>query len=330
MILKFNEEVRKEEFSCYYDISRFFYIHFALSEHKDFSHIGEEKIRKTASLESSRMNVYIDTSDGVNDDLEIDEYCGRIKRIVQDASGKPFLFFKAAYSGAKTRKIVEIADANNGKVIPFFKWFFNPNFYNEVFGKRDEINETYKEVEKEYDIGYFCGLKPYNYPKPSAIDPSISWSDHRSFNISGQSEDTGNFTNDSRRRVLDQLESSNLKVLHQEGLSYTDYIKQSYKCKVIFNPPGMGEYTSRLMDHCYLGNCVAMRANSYDQGFSWKDYIPQVELRNAEWKDELDKIIENYETHAAECRNYFDSFWNPEAVNNYLISMIEREINDKF
>ena len=195
-------------------------------------------------------------------------------------------------------------------------------------GRREAINTKYSSIEKEYDIGYFCGLKPYKYPKPSSIDPLISWTDHKGFDLPGESKDTGNFLNSSSQDVLNTLKKGNFKILHLENLSYEDYIEQSYKCKVVFNPPGMGEYTSRMMYQCYLGNCIVMRENSYDQGYTWKNIIPEVDLRKSDWQNNLSEIIENSSKHAENCRRYFDEFWNPVSVSQYLISKIIKEKND--
>ena len=185
-------------FNTFYNKRRFQYIDHLLSKSDFFSYFGGEKIRKTACLYSKNLNVYIDTSDGVNEDLKINEYCARILKIIEECDGKRFLFFKAAYSPIWSKNIVNLAEKNNGKVIPFFKWPFNDNFNQHLFGKRDKILE--QAPEKEYDIGYFCGLQPYDYPKPSTSNPLISWTDHRNFNISGQSKDAGDYWNYSRKK----------------------------------------------------------------------------------------------------------------------------------
>ena len=167
-------------FEAYYDIERFKFIHQdMIASGLIGTYENKTLIKKTACLYSERINVYIDTSDGVNEDLEIDEYCGRIKRVIIDSKGKPFLFFKSAYSKIWSRKICEMANLNNGKVIPFFKWSFNKDFYNNVYGKKEEIISQYRNQEKKYDIGIFFSDKQYEYPKPSELDPLISWPDHK-------------------------------------------------------------------------------------------------------------------------------------------------------
>ena len=319
MILKW----KSKEYKSYYNQDRYFYIHSELQKSDKFTFDGAETIRKTATFIGEDKNIYMDSSDGINDDLDINEYCGRIKRIIIDCEGKPFLFFKAAYSNEKSSKIVELAEANNGKVIPFFKWSFNQNFYNHVLGRRAAINTQFKDVKKEYDIGYFCGLDPYKYPRPSKEDPSISWSDHKHFHLKGFSENEGSFINNSRKDVFDKIKDSGYKVLHLQNLSYLDYIEASYKCKIIMNPPGMGEYTSRLVDQCYLGNCIAMRTNSYDQGLTWKNHIPQIDLKSDNFKDQFDEVIENHESHAKKCQEYFDTCWTPQAIVNYFLNNID-------
>ena len=56
------------------------------------------------------------------------------------------LYFKAAYSPQWSSNIVKIAEENNGKVIPLFKWSFNGSFYKNVFGNEQLINEKFSDV----------------------------------------------------------------------------------------------------------------------------------------------------------------------------------------
>lgn len=313
------------KFDMYYSKKRFSYIDKLLSKVENFNYLGDEKIKKTACLYGENLNVYIDTSDGVNDDLEIQEYCGRMYRVIEDTNGKPFLFFKSAMSNQWSDSISTMADKNNGKVYPFFKWSFNNDFYSHVFNKREEFISQNKAKNKEYDVGIFCGLKPYQYPKASSNNKFISWSDHEKFRIPGSSENTGFYVNNSRRELCEKLQSSGFKVLHIEKLSYLDYLKESFKCKTVFNPPGMGEYTSRMVDQSYLGNCIFLRKNSYDNGHTWKNHIPEIDFKNDSWKSELKIVIDNHEFHGSKCKEYFDNFWTSAAIVEYLVERIKKD-----
>ena len=101
-------------------------------------------------------------------------------------------------------------------------------------------------------------------------------------------------------------------------MNYFDYIKESFKCKVILNPPGVGEYTSRMFDQSYLGNCIVLRKNSYDNGISWKNHFPEVDFDSESWESEMQKVLDNYEEHGRMCKEYFDSCWTSKAITNYL------------
>jgi len=307
----------------YYDTKRFRYIHNELDSSLLFERKGAEKIRKTACFYGEKFNVYIDTSDGVNEDLDIYEYCGRMLKVVDDTCDKPFLFFKAAYSPERSKNVVELANSHGGKVIPFFKWSFNDSFYNNIFDKREMIINKLDKSEKEYDIGYFCGLKAYDYPKPSSSNPLVSWTDHRDFNLPGSSTNTGQFVNYSRKFLYDKIINSRFKVLYCKKLNYFDYIKESFKCKVILNPPGIGEYTSRIFDQTYLGNCIVLRKSSYDNGVSWKNHIPEIDFNQDNWENNLEMIINNYQEHGNNCKEYFNSSWTAKAIVNYLTDKIE-------
>jgi len=307
----------KVQYLSYYNPERFKFYHNSLLEDDRIKYSGSELILKTATFIGSDKNVYIDTSDGVNDDLKINEYCGRIRRVISHAAGKPFIFLKSAFSSKWTSNIVKIAQENNGIVVPFFKWSFNNSFYDHVYGKKQDIVKQYKDLPKEYDIGVFFSDKKYRYPKPSAVLPDISHTDHKTFNIPGRSINTGYFDNNSRQTLIDKLNSSRFKVLHT-SCSYSDYIRLSFQCKVIINPPGIGEYTSRMVDQSYLANCIVLRKNSYDNALSWKKHFPEVDFESNSWENDLGKIILDYESHQKLCGEYYNLYWNPEAICSYL------------
>ena len=316
-------------FEGFYNNKRFRYIYNQINDSSFIQKVGDEKIRKTGCFYGDNLNFYIDTSDGVNEDLNINEYCGRILKVIEECKGKHFLFFKAAHSSKWSCNVERLAEQNNGKVIPFFKWSFNDSFYNNIFDKREMIINKFNKIEKEYDIGYFCGLKAYDYPKPSSSNSLISWTDHRDFHLPGGSANTGQFVNYSRKNLHDKIINSRFKVLYCNKLNYFDYIKESFKCKVILNPPGIGEYTSRIFDQTYLGNCIVLRKSSYDNGVSWKNHIPEIDFNQDNWENNLEMIINNYQEHGNNCKEYFDSNWTSEAVMNFLIEKIKEKTNDE-
>ena len=115
---------------------------------------------------------------------------------------------------------------------------------------------------------------------------------------------------------------SKFTVLYREKISYEEYIKESLKCKTVINPPGVGEYTSRMFDQCYLGSCIVLRKNTYDQGHSWKNYLPEVDFQKDGWQGEYQKIIKNHEQWGNKALYYYEKFWTPQAIINYLIDNI--------
>ena len=313
--------MKEQAYYSFYNPVRFKYLHKDFLEMKNVKFSGNEIIKKTATFIGEDRNVYIDTSDGVNEDLEIQEYCGRIKKVINHSNGKPFVFLKSAYSQKWSKNITDEASKNNGTVLPFFKWSFNDNFYSKIYNRRESVIEKYYSPEKEYDIGIFFEEKDYLYPKPSSFDALISHSDHKAFGIEGFSEDTGYYANNSRQNLIKKLKDSDFKILHT-SMPYEDYIKSSFNCKIIINPPGIGEYTSRMVDQTYLGNCIVMRKNSYDNAHSWKNYIPEVDFNSENWEKDLKNIIDNYEAHQLKCKEYFDKFWTSKSICEYLKKII--------
>ena len=229
-------------FKSFYNTKRFRYIDSNLRENKLFKYSGNEIIPKTACFFSDDLDVYIDTSDGVNDDLQIQEYCGRILSCIRASSGKRFLFFKAAHSKVWSKNIEVLAEENNGSVLPFFKWSFNDNFYRYTLPNLTEIRN--KKVDKKHDIGLFADFsKNYQYPKPSTSDARISWSDHSKFKLGGSSANNGDYEIRSRPNVLSKVEKSKFSVF-ADILPYKLYVEISSECNTVLNPPGIGKLLS--------------------------------------------------------------------------------------
>tara|TARA_R110000744_G_scaffold63869_2_gene131379 strand:- start:3489 stop:4454 length:966 start_codon:yes stop_codon:yes gene_type:complete len=282
-----------------------------------------EIIAKTACFFSKNLDVYIDTSDGVNDDLGIQEYAGRMLSCIKVSNGKRFLYLKCAHSPLWSKDITELAEKNNGTVEPFFKFSFNKNFYKFLYPNIKDLRKKNMETVPDFDLGIFADLKKvYSYPKPSISDPRVSWSDHKKFNISGASHDTGMLVVNSRSFVLEKLQDTNFKMLIEHA-DYADYISSSIKCKAVINPPGIGEYTSRMMDQTAIGNLIILRKNSYDQAASWKEFIPEVDFSSENYKDELQDILENCALWQEKSRYYYDTFWTPDAVFNHLATRVK-------
>ena len=313
-------------FLANYDIKRFKYIHEELTKVESFIYSGGEKLPKTATFCGKDLNFYIDTSDGVNESLGINEYCGRIIKIVEETKGKPFLFFKSAFSPEWSKNIVRMAEENNGKVVPFFKWPFNHSgFFNYLLPNRADIIKK-KSVSKKYlDIGYFGGLdtSKYDYPKPNLGNQLVSWSDYKKFGI-GLGGDTGHYKNKSRKYLYDKFKDSEFSVF-QGTMNYQDYINKSLQCKTTFNPPGVGEYTSRVLDQCFIGGTIVLRKTSYDQGHSWKEYLPEVDFEKEDWQSDYQKIINNYEEWGEKALYYYEKFWTPQAIVEFLVEKVEEE-----
>ena len=146
-------------FKAFYDFKRFRYIHSLISNHEMFDATNTTLIRKTACFFSDKLDVYIDTSDGVNDDLGIYEYCARMLRCIQISKGKRFLFFKAAHSNIWSKNLESLAKDNNGEVIPFFKWSFNDSFYSHMLPSIKKLRKMSIESDADYDIGMFADFR---------------------------------------------------------------------------------------------------------------------------------------------------------------------------
>ena len=314
------------KFEAFYNKNRFRYIHENIVSSKLFKFYDHQFIPKTACFFSNDLDVYIDTSDGVNDDLQIQEYCGRILACIKQSGGKRFLFFKCAHSAKHSRDIEKLALENNGKVIPFFKWSFNNDFYSHTLPNLSRLRSSTASANYEYDIGLFADFsKKYLYPKPSVLNDKISWSDHNKFGIPGSSLDTGWYEIKSRPHILDKLQKSVYNIF-ADSQPYQDYIFASMKCRASINPPGIGEYTSRIMDQTAIGNLIILRKNSYDQGHSWKDYLTEIDFSQPTWEQELALILDNRSLWAEKGKHYFDTYWSSNSVFKYFIKNVEEAL----
>ena len=84
---------------------------------------------------------------------------------------------------------------------------------------------------------------------------------------------------------------SKFNFFHADKLNYEDFILKSIECLININPPGIGEYTSRMFDHSFLGLPVVMRKTSYDFGISYKEYFPQIDFRITNWESKIDDVL---------------------------------------
>jgi len=296
-------------FKAYYNPDRFLFLDEKNNKNKLFMHAGGEALRKTACLISDKFNVFVDSSDGINEDLTINEYCGRIKAIV-NSFDKPFLYFKCNHSKERSVDIEKIANEHGGKVLPFFIWNLksqNPKFYTEILPIRKELIQKNRNTKKEFDIMYAADKKVYDYPKPNLLDKQVAWSDHKNFGL-GSPVDTGWFemhTRDNIEKKLTNLKNINFKRL--DKMEYIAYINETTRYKAQFSPPGVSEYTCRMFDSAAIGQCAILRKNSYDFYDSWKDYLPEVDLNSNNLESDLIKIIEDYEEWGEKALFYFEN-----------------------
>ncbi len=82
-----------------------------------------------------------------------------------------------------------------------------------------------------------------------------------------------------------------------------------------------------MFDQCYLGNAVVMRKNTYDNGISWKSHIPEVDIYQNGWEEEMEKIVANHDKHARNAKEYYENYWNAKSIVNYFTSSIVSRLN---
>jgi hypothetical protein len=80
----------------------------------------------------------------------------------------------------------------------------------------------------------------------------------------------------------------------------------------------MGEYTSRMVDQTYLGNCIVLRKNSYDNGLTWKNHLPEIDFYNESWESQIQEIIDDLESYQVKSKEYYEKFWTPQSIVGYI------------
>ena len=306
-------------FKGHYNAKRFKFLDRKMSEWRTsgfIKHRGPERIRKTACFYGVNGNFYVDTSDGVNEDLDIKEYTGRILSIIDECNGSRFLVFKTSYSPDKTSAIKELARKSGGDIVPFFVMCYYQEFYRHELFNRNKLIELREETKKKYDIGFCSKLRPYKYPKE---DSSNKWY----FGI-GSKENNGHYHLNTRQDLYDKLMNSRFKFYHHHKLNYNDYIKKSFEWKVCLNPPGIGEYTARMLEHSALGQAVILRKNSYDNAVSYKSYFPEVDFNKVGWEDDLQKIVDNYEYWERRSAEYYELIYDSTTmITSYMMAKLK-------
>ena len=131
---------------------------------------------------------------------------------------------------------------------------------------------------------------------------------------------------DSRSDMLNSVtKAQEFKIFHG-SLQYKEYMKKSVACKTVLNPPGIGEYTSRMMDQLAVGNIIVMRKNTYDQIASWKNYIPEIDFSSPGWLDSYRSIIDDANDWQSKSLQYFEQFWSPDFIFDCLTENIEKRL----
>jgi hypothetical protein len=313
----------KEFFLGCYNTGRMRFIHKELEDMNFCHHEGNYRIRKTASFYGIDMNIYIDTSDGVNEDLQIYESCGRIKQIVNECKGKKFIMFKTSYSPIWSRKIIEYAEANNGKVLPFFVMGYYPEMYEELLPNLAEYRLKNLQTKKTIDIGFYSYLSEYTHPHYDKVDPTVMWIDKKHFGA-GSGAVGGYYIINTRKNLYEKLINSRFNFSHKDKVDYKQFLKDSFSWKAGLNPPGCGEYTPRMLEHAMMGQCVVLRKTSYDNAISYHGYFPQIDFTDDNWQDDLQKIIDNYEYWGKKALEYYTTVYQPKKMVQYLIDEVEK------
>ena len=309
-------------FKAYYSEARFRYISPGLESSFRLQRSKNEIIKKTAVFLGDKFNFFIDTSDGINEDIGRKEYCGRIIRIVQDYPEKPFLYLKTNHSPFYSSTIADIGAQHNGTVMPCYIWTFRPGYYDHIIPNLKELRLRVIKEKKKFDVGFMGGIDPYRYPKPNYTNPLVAWTDYKDFKI-GSPVPTGYYEISSRKVLYDLLRTQT-NFFYGNGKPFVEYIKNSVEWKVCFNPPGIGEFTARAFIHSALGQPVFLRKNTYDNPISWKSFWPEVDFGLNNWSVRVEEVVEQYREWGEKSMYYFENHLQPQHIVKYIVEEVEK------
>lgn len=291
------------KFDGYYDRNRFGHIA-GLVEKYFVRYKNESKIKKTACFYNEKINFYIDSSDGVNEDLGIDEGTWRVEEIIKECAGKPFVMFKTSYSTVHSLPLKKLAQEHNGDVLPYFIWSYYGEF-RKLLRDREELLKEKHNTRKMFDIGFVAGLKPYQYPKSGGGVHNIN----------------------TRQNMYDKLKNSRFNFSFAERLPFDEYLKHMFRCKVSINVAGIGEYSGRMLEGLALGSAVVIRKNTYDNCISYRNYFPEIDFDRDDWEDKLQSVVDNYIFWEERASQYWDMVYaNPLNKIDYMLAVIRQKI----
>jgi hypothetical protein len=237
-------------------------------------------------------------SDGVNEDFGIIESCGRLEKIIEDCRGKKFVLFKTSFSPVRSADLIARAREAGGVVLPFFIMSYYQDFYDYLLPRRKELMREQYATKKEIDIGFYANL----------IE-------------TGENGKPEYFA--ARRKFFDLFSNSRFSFAHKNKTKYDKFLKDSFKWRVCFSPPGYGEYTPRMLEHAALGQAVVIRKSSYDNAVSYKGAFAEIDFSLRGWENELQKVIDNREEWGKKALAYFDENYNPAALVRYLLKKVD-------
>ena len=80
-----------------------------------------------------------------------------------------------------------------------------------------------------------------------------------------------------------------------------------------------------LEKHSSMADLIVLRKNSYDNGNSWKDYIPEVDFSDPNWAEEYQRVLDDSALWKEKSLYYYEKLWSPKAVFNFMMKKIQGE-----
>lgn len=291
-------------------------------------------MRKLAIINKRDYYVLIDCGDGIRDNLEINEYCGKLyKFIFSTKLTNPFFYFKVNFSPIKSKNIVKLAKEYNGIVMQCMPWSSYKASYQYFFKNRFFLRKKIKETLKKYDIVFFGTIKDYYYPAPykdKRIKYPISITDAASLYKKRIPENSKRFfllkpsrTDYWKEIMLDKAHK--VKTIFSQPVPFNVYLNNILKAKLNFCPPGIGQIIHKVYENIAIGLPSIIPESSYQ--FPSPLNISDVGIvyngKNDFTSQLLNFLEENKfrEVHE-KCIRIFDNFLTPEAIVKDMIDKI--------
>jgi len=294
-------------------------------------------IRRVAIINKKDYYVLIDCGAGIRDNLEIDEYCGKLyKFIFSTKLNKNFVYFKVNYSPTKSKNIVKMAAEHGGIVKQCMPWSIYIKVYPYFFRNRFSLRKKVLKTPKKYDIVFFGKLgDSYYYPAPYIDErfkyPISVYEAEYFYKNYVASEYLKKYflLKPPRKEYWEELildSDYKIRTAFSHHVPFSVYLNNILRTNFNFCPPGIGQIIHKIYDNMAIGIPSIIPESSYK-------LAPPIDINDVGIvyrgkKDFTNKYLDFMEENKfrevhEKCIRIYDKYLTPEAIVTDMIKKIK-------